>query len=98
MKGFVSSQLRAFCLLLATSLIAMGALAPLTAYARQAQTRPQHVHVLKATFKEAIVPTPGAFDQLLGGIVRGSDGAFWFTEPGTNKIGRFNSTQRTFRE
>jgi virginiamycin B lyase len=65
---------------------------PLAAYA---QTQ---AHIFKATFKENIVPTPSAFDQLHGGMIRESDGGFWFTESAANKIARFSSAAGTFRE
>src|SRR5512142_3218897 len=76
-----------------SSLLAMGMVAPLGAFAHSAY----HPY-LHASFKENIVPTPNAFNgDFYGGIVKGPDGATWFTERVTNKIGRLDSSDH-FRE
>ncbi len=93
MKTGIFRQLRTICLLLLTSLLAMGVVAPLGAFAKSAY----HPY-LHASFKENIVPTPNAFNfDSYGGIVKGPDGAIWFTESNTNQIGRLDSSGH-FRE
>ncbi len=91
MKTGIFRQLRTICLLLLTSLLAMGVVAPLGAFAHSAY----HPY-LHASFKGYIVPTPSAFGAF-GGIVKGPDGAIWFTEGATDKIGRVDSSGH-FRE
>src|SRR5712692_3565672 len=44
--------------------------------------------LVQGRFKEFIVPTANSGP---GGIIKGPDGAFWFTEVNTNKIGRITT-------
>ena len=54
----------------------------------QAPVAAAHTNAAPATIREYSIPTAGS---LPGGIVAGPDGALWFYETGSNRIGRITT-------
>lgn len=77
------------------ALILVGVLVALASPRHHAPTQPGDVTDLKVTIREWAVPTKGAHPH---DPAVGPDGALWFTEQMTNKLGRLDPNTGEFKE
>lgn len=77
------------------AIVLVGVLVALASPRHHAPTQPGDVADLKVTIREWAVPTKGAHPH---DPAVGPDGALWFTEQMTNKLGRLDPNTGEFRE